>query len=180
MATDRRLIRFAQDVEDVASGLHNFRDGLPRSATTITSTISELFAISSVLRGIGDSRHDVRVVQDDLDLVFPTLRKTLDAAFDMFAKSKDRPLETAWNDLSLRMEHDEGVGLLKRLEWYNDFLNSQQDILLGYRARDLGYLRRQLVPLLATQEHMERLTQRRFIDIPGMHGGASIQLGHLN
>ena len=171
---DRALIRYAKDAEDVASGLHNFRDSLPRSATRITATISELFALSSVLREIDNAQGDPQYspsfyrVKDDLDLVLPSLKRTLDNAFDMFARSRERPYQMVWDDLGHRMEREEGIGLLERLEWYHDFLRAQFDVLTGYQPGDLRDLRRQLVSLLDAQEVSNLRAQRRSIDTSGM------------
>ncbi len=172
MATERTLISLALDAEDVASGLHTFRDGLPRSATRITAIIAQLFAISALLRGISDPVYpSLYRVEDDLALVLSTLRRSLDGAFDMFARSKGQPLQLAWEDLCDRLERDEGIGLLERLKWYHDFLKAQEAVLLGYRSRDLGFQRRQLVSLLEQQELLDSQAQRRAIDASGeCHG----------
>ena len=155
---ERALIRYAKDAEDVASGLHTFRENLPRLATRITGTIGELFTVSSVLREIDNAQGDPQYapsfyrIKDDLYLVFPTINKTLDAVFDMFARSRERPHQMVWDDLAYKMENQERVGLLERLEWYHDFLRAQLDVLTGYQPRDLRDLRRDLVSLLDAQE----------------------------
>lgn len=187
MAQQRSLIRFAKDAEDVASGLHNFRDSLPRSATRITATISELFALSSILREIDNAEGDTRFsssfyrVQDDLNVLFPTLQRTLEAAFDMFSRSRERPYQVIWDELSHKMEHDEGIGLLERLEVYHDFLRAQADILQGQRAQNLYDLRRELVSLWDAQEVSVLRLQRLSIDTSGkpdafMHRPVNVRL----
>lgn len=174
MSQQRSLIRFARDAEDVASGLHTFRDSLPRSATRITATISELFALSSILREIDNAEGDTRFsssfyrVQDDLNLLFPTLQRTLEAVFDMFSRSRERSYEMIWDELGRKMEHDEGIGLLERLEVYHDFLRAQADILQGHRAQNLYDLRRELVSLWDAQEVSVLRLQRLSIDTSGM------------
>ena len=171
---ERALIRFAKDAEDVASGLHTFRDNLPRIATRITGTIGELFTISSVLREIDNAQGDPMFapsfhrVRDDLALVFPSLQSTLDAAFGMFARSRKRPHQMVWDDLTHKMDQEEGIGLLERLEWYHDFLRAQLDVLLGYQPRDLRDLRRQLITLWDAQRVSILRSQRQFIDTSGM------------
>lgn len=173
MAHQRSLIRFAKDAEDVASGLHTFRDSLPRSATRITATISELFALSSILREIDNAEGDTQFsssfyrVQDDLNLLFPTLRRTLDATLDMFARSRERPYQMVWDELGHKMERDEGIGLLERLEVYHDFLRAQADILQGHRAQNLYGLRRELASLWDAQEASVLRAQRLSIDTSG-------------
>ena len=166
---DRALIRSVKDVEDVASGLHRFRDALPRSATRITATIRELFALSTVLREIVDNPRyspTFNRVQDDLDLVLPSLQHTLGNAFDMFG-SREAQYQVAWDDLGRRMDREEGAGLLERLKWYHDFLRAQADILDGYQPTDLRTLRRQIIALLDAQEVSALRAQRRSIDTSG-------------
>ena len=167
---DPALIRCARDAEDVAAGLHAFRDSLPRSATRITAVISKLFAISSVLREVDQEQADPSFyrVQNDLGLVLPTLGRTLDNVFDMFRRSRERPHQMVWDDLGHRMEREEGIGLLGRLEWYHDFLGAQLDVLTGRQPHDLRLLRRQLVTLLDAQEVAGLRAQRRSIDASGM------------
>ncbi|KAK3705402.1 hypothetical protein LTR37_013375 [Vermiconidia calcicola] len=170
MALLRSLMRFAQDVEDVAAGLNAFRDRLPRDATRITAIISELFAVSSVLREIENAHNDRRYapsfyrIEQDLALVLPSLRRTLDGTFEMFARARERPYQMVWDDLDHRMEREEGAGLLRRLEWYHDFLRAQLDVLTGYTPQDLRDLRRQLVSLFDAQDGLHRRIQRLSID----------------
>lgn len=170
----RVLIRHAKDAEDVASGLHIFRERVPRSATRITAIISELFALSSLLREIDQAQGDRQYasffhrIQDDLDLVLPTLQRTLDATFDMFARSQGRLHQTVWADLGYKMEREEGLGLLERLQLYREFLQAQFDVLTGYEVQDLRLLRRQLVKLLDAQDVSAMQGQRQTIDASGM------------
>lgn len=174
MANERSLLRLADDAEDVASGLVVFRDELPRSSVRITAIISQLFAMSALLRGVSDpTKPIIDRVEDDLALLCPTLRRSFDVAFDMLARTRDRPLQFLWEDLCDRMERDEGIGLLERLQWYHDFLQAQQDVLSGIRSRDLGGKRRQLVSLLDQQELLDRRAQRRAIDTSGQSPVAS-------
>ena len=169
----RSLIRFATDAEDVASGLHTFRDRLPRSATRITATISELFALSSVLREIdnveGDNQYSSSFyrVNDDLKTVFPPLRRTLDAVFNMFARSRERQYQTIWEDLSYKMEREEGFGLLERLELFRDFLRAQSEILQGHPPQNLSDLRRELRFLSNAQEVSVLRLERMSLDTSG-------------
>ena len=173
MAQQRSLIRFAKDAEDVASGLHIFRDSLPRNATRITSIISVLFALSSILREIDNAEGDIRFsssfyrVQDDLNLLFPTFQRTLDAAFDMFARSRERPYQMVWDELGHKMENDEGISFFERLEVYHDFLRAQADILQGHRGQNLHGLRKELVSLWDAQELAVLCAERLSIDTSG-------------
>ncbi|KAK6428935.1 hypothetical protein LTR95_014921, partial [Oleoguttula sp. CCFEE 5521] len=104
-ANQRTLIRLAQDAEDVASGLTLFRDALPSQAAHLTTVISELFAISSVLRRIDAAQADPRQepsfyrIENDLRIVCPSLRLTLEDAFHMFGRERERPTAMVWDDL---------------------------------------------------------------------------------
>ena len=174
-AGPRTFIRFAKDAEDVASGLRAFRDSLPRNATKITAIIGKLFAISSILREIdveqGDNAYtpsSIRV-QNELDYVlFMSLRRTLEDAFDMFARSRERPIQTVWDDLMYKMEYEEQRGFLERLELYHEFLRAQADVLRGYSPRNVDDLRLALVTLANSQEASALPSQRRSIDASGM------------
>ena len=172
---ERSLIRHANDAEDVASGLRTFRDSLPRNATRITAIISELFAVSSVLREIDNAQGDPEFrstfyrLRDDFDVVLPSLQRTLDAAFAMFAQSRERPYQMAWDHLGLKMEREEGLGLLERLETYHDFLRAQFDRLIGERPEGLSEMRRQLDDLLDAQEKASLRAERGSIHASGTY-----------
>ena len=174
MAQQRSIIRFATDAEDVASGLHTFRERLPRNATRITAIIGELFALSSILREIDNAEGDTRFllsfyqVQDDLNLLFPTLQRTLAAVFEMFSRAGERSYQVIWDDLGDRMERDDGgMGLLERLELYHGFLKAQAHILQGRRPQRLNDLRRELVALRDAQEVSVLRLQRLSLDTSG-------------
>ena len=103
-------------------------------------------------------------------MVLPSLKRTFDNAFDMFARSRERPYQMVWDDLGHRMEREEGIGLLERLEWYHDFLRAQFDVLTGYQPQDLRDLRRQLISLRDAQDVSILRDQRRSIDASGTIG----------
>ena len=173
MAAERTLIKLANDAEDVAAGLRTFRDEVPDSAARITGTVTVLWAVSTRLRELDCAHAEARSapsfyrVQDDLSVIIPTLRATLDAAFGMFARSRGRPYSLAWDDLVYRMEQQEGVSFIGRLEWYHDLLQAQIDVLSGYRSRDLQGLRRQILLLLDAQNASQAREQRQSIDAFG-------------
>lgn len=176
MAEQRSLIRYAKDAEDVASGLHNYRDSLPRCAARITATISELFALSSILREIDNAGSEIRFsssfyrVQDDLNLLLPSLQRTLQAVLDMFSRSKERSYQLTWDDLGREMEYDEGIGILERLKLYHAFLRAQADMLQGHRARDLHHVRQELTYLWDAQQASASRVQRLSLDTTGRSG----------
>ena len=170
------LRSIAQNAEDVAAGLRTFRDHLPRSSTRITACISELFALSSVLREINNGEGDVHFaasfyhVQDDLTLVLPSMQWTLLDALQILANPRDRPVQLAWNELELKMSRQASFALLDRLEMYRAFLRFQADVLQrrcppGGQQR----LRQDVLLLLDAQEESNSRAERerRFIDSSG-------------
>lgn len=153
------LVDLAKDAEDVASALHTIRDSLPRpAATKITSTISELYALSTALRELEDAQADPRQspsfyrVQDDLVRLVPSLHQTLGDVLDMFARSRQMPIQMVWEDLRHKMEQDEDASLVERLTWYRGLLQAQLDILNGYQPDNLRGLRRDIRALWSAQQ----------------------------
>ncbi|EME76938.1 uncharacterized protein MYCFIDRAFT_61236 [Pseudocercospora fijiensis CIRAD86] len=168
----RSLLRFANDCEDAAAGLHRFRDALPRNATRITAVVGELFAISSALRqihtgeGIRSYGPSFYRIDDDLQLVFPSLQRTVHDIFDMFARAHERPEQTVWEDMGHQHERVEKFGLLERLEWYRDFLDVQFDILQGRPIADPDNLRDHIADLLEAQQKARRRASRQSMPVP--------------
>ena len=134
---ERSLVRLAKKCEEAASGLHAFRDQLPRYANGITGSVGRLFDISSRLQEIDQAQGDQRyapsfyLIQNDLAVLRPTLEGTLDAIFEMFGGTRDRSYSVVWESCVYRMDHDEGVDLFLRLGWYQDFLKAQFDEVTG-------------------------------------------------
>lgn len=160
------LIRFAQESEDAADGLYKFRESLRHNATRITAIISELFSISATLREIHNAEGSRQYgpsfyrIQEDLALVFRSLRLTLDELFNMFARTRERPDQIAWEDLNHKYEHEEGFGLLKRLKWYALFLEAQYEVLGGLGSVDLVDLRQGVAGVLQAQLVAQRRQSR--------------------
>ena len=174
---DRRpgLSKIAHDVEDAASGLHRFRDNLPRAATGITAIVGELFAVSSALLQIHtltNSRHvDPSIVvrvDHDLAFLFRTLKASVQAIFGMFARASELPYQLVWDDLNDRMLHDEGLGLLPRVELYRDFLANLLQVLERRRRDCPRELRVRVMQLWNAQEAAMRRNQRQSFDSSGM------------
>ncbi|KAK6441416.1 hypothetical protein LTR95_002364, partial [Oleoguttula sp. CCFEE 5521] len=154
------------DAEDVASGLTLFRDALPSQAAHLTTVISELFAISSVLRRIDAAQADPRRepsfyrIENDLRIVCPSLRLTLEDAFHMFGRERERPTAMVWDDLEHRMRDEEGAAFGERLGWVHDYLDEMLAELDGFASAHLEVLRRRMATLLETQE-VARVALRR-------------------
>ena len=178
---ERSLVTLAKKCEDAASGLHSFRDQLPRYANGITGSVGRLFDISSQLQEIDQAQGDQRyapsfyLIQNDLAVLRPTLEGTLDAVFEMFGSTRDKSYSAVWDAFVYRMDHDEGVGLFLRLGWYQDFLKAQFDELTGHSARDPSDLRRALVQLMERQEDTARKARRRSADVSGTDNLVQIQ-----
>ena len=175
---DRRpgLAKLAHDVEDAASGLHRFRENLPRVAAGITAIVGELFAVSSALLQIHpliNSRHaDPSIiirVDHDLAILFHSLEASIKAIFGMFTRAYGLPYQMVWDDLNIRMLHDEGLGLLERLQVYRGFLASLLQVLERRRRECLWELRNRMVQLWNAQETAMRRHRRQSFDSSGMH-----------
>ncbi|CAK1360500.1 unnamed protein product [Cercospora beticola] len=161
---ERTLLESALDCDDAGSGLYRLRDALSRHATRITAIISELFGLSSELRKIhglentqihGPSFYRIK---DDLGLLRRSLRYTTQDVFDMFARSRLRSEERAWEDLEHQLGRQERIGLLERLELYRDFLDAQNDVLERESPPNLSQLRREVTRLLATQQRLRNVS----------------------
>jgi len=157
----RTLIRLAESTEEVAAGLHNFREVLPRHATQITASLSELSAISTALREVDQAQNNRDYapsfyrIRDDVGILIPSLERTLTDVLDMFSRSSSRPFHTVWEDLRYHMEQEEGLGLHERLSCYRDFLQAQLEIIRGFQPQSLRDLKRQLLILRNAQEAVE-------------------------
>lgn len=168
------LVRLAETAEDVASGLHIFRDSLPKNATRITAVISELFALSTALRELGEAQANPRHqpsfyrIENDVRLVLPSLQFTLDDAFAMFGRARSRSQQMVWDDLEHRMDVDERVGFLERLGWYRTFLEGLFQRLDGERGDSMGPLRMRIRVLLDVQEETKLAGRRNSLPISCM------------
>lgn len=153
------LTRLAQECEDVAAELHVFRDSLPRDEVRITAIIGEFFCLSSVLWRIDDAQANPRYqpslyrIRDDTRLAIPSLQMTLGAAFSMLRLSGERPRQAVWDDLQYRMDREERLGFLPRLQCYHEFWRAQLDVLVrGDAPPSLRELRRELQILSDAQD----------------------------
>lgn len=157
-ARERTLVRLARLCEETASGLHAFRDSLPRCTAQVTDVIAEFFALSSILRRLDTAERDVRYepsfyrIRDDVGLVIGSLKASIDDVLDMFARSAGRPRQMVWDDLQHQMDDEEGQSLLDRLQLYKDFLTGQAAVLTGRRVSGLREARDRIEDLIDGQE----------------------------
>jgi hypothetical protein len=145
---DWRLLEYAKEAEDTASGLHIFLGEIPQYSKDITGDIAELFAISNALHVLHEGldlslygRYSGRILKD-LEIVLPSLVHTLDDVKEMFSKSKKNgrqapgafpgtpQYDLIWEDALADMKA-QGIALPVRLELYRSFLQGMMDILKG-------------------------------------------------
>jgi len=145
--TDWRLLDYAKEAEDTASGLHVFLSEIPQYSKDITGDIAELFAISNALHVLHEGlelshygRYSGRILRD-LEVVLPSLGHTLDDLRTMFTKKRSGrqapgafpgtpPYHLIWEDALADMKA-QGIALPNRLELYRSFLQELFIILKG-------------------------------------------------
>ena len=148
---DWRLLEYAKEAQDTASGLHIFLGEIPQYSKDITGDIAELFAISSALHVLHEDlelarfgRHSGRILRD-LEICLPSLGYTLDHVRNMFSKSKNSrqapgafpgtpPYAQIWEDSCADM-NAQGISLPGRLEMDRTYLQGMQDILKRYTRK---------------------------------------------
>lgn len=169
---DWRLLEYAKEAEDTASGLHIFLSEIPAYSKDITGDIAELFAISSALHVLHEDlelsrygRYTHRILRD-LEICLPSLGYTLDDVRNMFSKSKNRrqapgafpgtpPYAEIWEDACADLKA-QGISLPGRLSMYRTYLQGMQDLLRGVQADDeVDIVRGRLAKLLKKQEPIE-------------------------
>jgi hypothetical protein len=145
---DWRLLDYAKEAEDTASGLHVVLGEIPQYRKDITGDIAELFAISNALHVLHEAleltrygRFQGRILKD-LEICLPSLGHTLDDINDMFSKKKKNsrlapgafpgtpPYAVLWED-SLADMKAQGISLPVRLELFRSYLQGMYDALKG-------------------------------------------------
>lgn len=143
---DWRLLDYAKEAQDTATGLSTFLDEIPQYSKEIKGDIAELFAISSALDVLHEDLELSRYgrvagrILRDLEICLPSLRYTLEDLRDIFTKSKRKarqhpgafpgtpPYAQIWEDACDAMR-DQGIPLNTRLEMYRNYLQGLHDIL---------------------------------------------------
>ncbi|KAF2644655.1 hypothetical protein P280DRAFT_514124 [Massarina eburnea CBS 473.64] len=200
---DWRLLDYAKDAEDAASGLSVFINEIPQYSKEITGDIAELFAISSALRSLHEDldldrygRYSARIFKD-LDVCLPSLRYTLEDVVNMFSKSKRKqrqapgafpgtpPYAQIWEDVCEELR-SQGISLPIRLSMYRAYLQGMSDQLKGDdKDQDVDRARIRLAKLVKKQEPMADYFKRLAID-PRAHafqescGRMHVHLGYRN
>jgi hypothetical protein len=148
---DWRLLDYAKEAEDTASGLHTFAGEIPQYRKEIAAYCAELFAISNGLHELHDAlelsrygRYAGQIVKD-LEVCIPSLGYTLDDINDIFSKSKSKhaapgafpgtpPYPLIWED-ALAALKAQGISLPVRLELFRTYLQEMFAALKGYAKR---------------------------------------------
>jgi hypothetical protein len=145
---DWRLLDYAKEAEDTASGLHTFLSEIPQYRKDITGHIAELFAISNALHVLHEAlelprygRYQGHILKD-IEICLPSLGYTLDEVKDMFSKKRKSartapgafpgtpPYAALWEDSLADLKH-QGISLPVRLELYRSYLQCMYDALKG-------------------------------------------------
>lgn len=129
------LIAEAEAAEDIGDAFGKFKDAVEDQAAEVTTLVSKLYAVGSALREIDTALHspnyghNLRKIQDDLDLVRTSLKHTLEDVFRILGKigNGDRLLTSAayrqtWKELAHYFQREGGRRLSSRLETYRLFL----------------------------------------------------------
>ncbi|KAH7077965.1 hypothetical protein BKA63DRAFT_275736 [Paraphoma chrysanthemicola] len=184
---DWRLLDYAKEAEDTASGLHVFLGEIPQYRKDITGDIAELFAISNALHVLHEAlelsrygRYQSRILKD-LEVCLPSLGHTLDDINDMFSKKRKNsrlapgafpgtpPYAVLWED-SLADMKGQGISLPVRLELFRSYLQGMYDAVKGEEdEEELHSIRVRLTKLLKKQEPIESYFNR--LSVHGHHGG---------
>jgi len=183
---DWRLLDYAKDAEDTASGLHVFLAEIPQYRKDITGHIAELFAISNALHELHDAldlsrygRYSASILAD-LEVCMPSLGYTLDDVRDMFNKKKSKrtapgafpgtpPYAVLWED-SLADMKAQGISLPIRLELYRNYLQGMYDTLRGHHdEQEMNKIFVRLSKLVKKQEPIDSYFNRLSMHSQGGH-----------
>jgi hypothetical protein len=129
------LVAEAEAAEDIGDAFGKFKVAIGDQAAEATALVSELYAVGSALREIDaassspDYGHNLRNIQDDLNLVRASLRHTLDDIFRILGKigNGDRILTAAayrqtWKDITYHFQREGQGRLSSQLETHRFFL----------------------------------------------------------
>ncbi|KAK3203388.1 hypothetical protein GRF29_112g1144737 [Pseudopithomyces chartarum] len=184
---DWRLLDYAKEAQDTATGLSTFLDEIPQYSKEIKGDIAELFAISSALDVLHEDLELSRYgrvagrILRDLEICLPSLRYTLEDLRDIFTKSKRKarqhpgafpgtpPYAQIWEDACDAMR-DQGIPLNTRLEMYRNYLQGLHDILRSNEEDgEVDQIRARLSKILKRQEPIADYFNRLSVD-PRAHG----------
>lgn len=171
MATSQHIDRLADDAEEVACALQYVREPTSANASSITEAVSNLFGVSTVLQRLAQTQsssqyeYSLHRIQRDVQLVYRSLRLTLDVALDVIRHSRESAQSMVWGDLSHRLSGTERVGLSERLRWYQNLVQSLLNQLDGEPGTGMSRLRDDVQRLLESQENINIIgTGVRYVD----------------
>jgi len=145
---DWRLLDYAKEAEETATGLLSFESEIPQYRKDVRSHIAELFAISHALLELNEALESSRYgryagfIRTDLEVCLPSLGHTLDDVQEIFTRSKKSrhaapgafpgtpPYALIWED-ALTDFTAEGMSLPKRFEIVRTYLQCMHDALKG-------------------------------------------------
>jgi hypothetical protein len=171
MATSQHISRLAHDAEEVASALHNLRQSASADATSITEAVAKLFGISTVLQRLiavqtsPQYEHSLYRIQRDVQLVYRSLRYTLNVALDVIRRSRESAQAMVWGDLIHRMSGLERAGFSERLFWYQKLIQMLLNQLDGDAGSGIPRVREDIQRLLESQDNVNLFDSAvRYID----------------
>jgi hypothetical protein len=125
----------AEKAEDIGDAFSKFKVAVDDQAAEVTALVSELYAVGSALRAIDDASQspdyglNLRIIEDDLDLVRDSLTYVLDDVFRILGKigNGDRVLTMAayrqtWKDITYHFQRRVGGRVCSVIETYRRFL----------------------------------------------------------
>lgn len=140
------LVSPAESAEAVGARFTKFLDAVPDHATEITALVSELFALSSVLRELDASclsrqyGRNFPLIADDLKLVRSSLCHTLKDVsnllgdIDVPTSTASGPYYQTWKRIHLFFRREYGDTLCTHLERYKKFLLELGNVVKRYTA----------------------------------------------
>lgn len=150
----------AHGTENVVNKLSRFVSHVPEHAAVITSTMSELYAISASLRSL-ESSHNVPALRpnfnriiDDVELIVRaslrhTVRDILGSLEQMSGGGRVAPdqatYRATWMTLWSFFHQQAGFTLVLRLKYYRAMLEEMAAIVRGWGLFPILYLRYQFV-----------------------------------
>lgn len=143
------LVSPAESAEAIGAGFTKFLDAVPDHAAEITALVSELFALSSVLRELDASclsrqyGSNFPLIADDLKLVRSSLCQTLKDVLNLLGDIDHATVPNfttsgsyyqTWKRIHLFFRREYGDNLCTHLERYKKFLLELGNVMKRYTA----------------------------------------------
>jgi hypothetical protein len=137
-----KLTTDAERAEDIGDVFSKFKAHVPDHAPDITASVSELYAIGSILRELDTTLHlpqyapSFMLIDKDLDLVCSSLQDSLQEIFDIVGDMGNGSqiltssmYRQTWKDIALYFRRNGRMSLKMRLETYKHFMVELANIL---------------------------------------------------